>query len=197
MLVARGSYDRGSTFGFDPAGSGRREPDLGPRRGAFPGLIAVTDRPKHRPSEASTSHWRPPASRRDHPDPFCWTWCSRWLGDHRGRMVDELSIMIAAVVLALVLMMFTDRWIERIRESTAPTGKISPCSFLVLIASQPDRGRLRLRFAKRFIYGRSRSPCLLRRSICPTNPAGKRTSSPNRAGASAGVVHLPPGHASR
>jgi predicted tellurium resistance membrane protein TerC len=67
-------------------------------------------------------------------------------------MVDELSIMIAAVVLAIVLMMFTAGWISGF-VNHHPTVKMLALSFLVLIGASLIAEGFNFHIEKPFIYG--------------------------------------------
>jgi predicted tellurium resistance membrane protein TerC len=67
-------------------------------------------------------------------------------------MVDELSIMIAAVVLAIVLMMFTAGWISGF-VNRHPTVKMLALSFLVLIGASLIAEGFDFHIEKPFIYG--------------------------------------------
>jgi predicted tellurium resistance membrane protein TerC len=67
-------------------------------------------------------------------------------------MVDELYIMIAAVVLAVVLMMFTAGWISGF-VSRHPTVKMLALSFLVLIGASLIAEGFDFHIDKPFIYG--------------------------------------------
>lgn len=67
-------------------------------------------------------------------------------------MVDELYIMIAAVVLAVVLMMFTAGWISGF-VNRHPTVKMLALSFLVLIGASLIAEGFDFHIEKPFIYG--------------------------------------------
>ena len=67
-------------------------------------------------------------------------------------MVDELYIMIAAVVLAIVLMLFTAGWISAF-VNRHPTVKMLALSFLVLIGASLIAEGFDFHIAKPFIYG--------------------------------------------
>ena len=67
-------------------------------------------------------------------------------------MVDELYIMIAAVVLAVVLMMFTAGWISGF-VNRHPTVKMLALSFLVLIGASLIAEGFDFHIDKPFIYG--------------------------------------------
>jgi predicted tellurium resistance membrane protein TerC len=67
-------------------------------------------------------------------------------------MVDELYIMIAAVVLAIVLMMFTAGWISGF-VNRHPTVKMLALSFLVLIGASLIAEGFDFHIDKPFIYG--------------------------------------------
>jgi predicted tellurium resistance membrane protein TerC len=67
-------------------------------------------------------------------------------------MVDELSIMIAAVVLAIVLMMFTAGWISGF-VNRHPSVKMLAFSFLVLIGASLIAEGFDFHIEKPFIYG--------------------------------------------
>jgi predicted tellurium resistance membrane protein TerC len=67
-------------------------------------------------------------------------------------MVDELSIMIAAVVLAIALMMFTAGWISGF-VNRHPTVKMLALSFLVLIGASLIAEGFNFHIDKAFIYG--------------------------------------------
>ncbi len=67
-------------------------------------------------------------------------------------MVDELYIMVAAVVLAITLMLFTAGWISAF-VSKHPTVKMLALSFLVLIGASLLAEGFDFHIAKGFIYG--------------------------------------------
>jgi len=67
-------------------------------------------------------------------------------------MVDELYIMVAAVVLAITLMLFTAGWISAF-VSQHPTVKMLALSFLVLIGASLLAEGFDFHIAKGFIYG--------------------------------------------
>ena len=67
-------------------------------------------------------------------------------------MVDELYIMIAAVVLAIALMMFTAGWISGF-VNRHPTVKMLALSFLVLIGASLIAEGFNFHIEKAFIYG--------------------------------------------
>ena len=67
-------------------------------------------------------------------------------------MVDELYIMIAAVVLAIALVMFTAGWIGGF-VSRHPTVKMLALSFLVLIGASLIAEGFNFHIDKPFIYG--------------------------------------------
>jgi predicted tellurium resistance membrane protein TerC len=67
-------------------------------------------------------------------------------------MVDELYIMIAAVVLAIALMMFTSGWIHRF-VNRHPTVKMLALAFLVLIGASLIAEGFDVHVEKAVIYG--------------------------------------------
>jgi predicted tellurium resistance membrane protein TerC len=67
-------------------------------------------------------------------------------------MVNELYIMIAAVVLAIVLMMFTAGWISGF-VNRHPSVKMLALSFLVLIGASLIAEGFEFHIEKPFIYG--------------------------------------------
>ena len=67
-------------------------------------------------------------------------------------MVDELYIMIAAVVLAIALMMFTSGWIHRF-VNRHPTVKMLALAFLVLIGASLIAEGFDVHIEKAVIYG--------------------------------------------
>ncbi|MCW8195606.1 TerC family protein [Proteobacteria bacterium 005FR1] len=66
-------------------------------------------------------------------------------------MVDELAIMVAAVVLAVAVMMFTAGWVSRFVERH-PTIKMLALSFLILIGFALVGESLELHIPKGYIY---------------------------------------------
>ena len=67
-------------------------------------------------------------------------------------MVDELYIMVAAVVLAIVLMLFTAAWISNF-VNRHPTVKMLALAFLVMIGATLIAEGFNFHIEKGFIYG--------------------------------------------
>ncbi len=99
-------------------------------------------------------------------------------------MVDELYIMIAAVVLAITLMLFTAGWISAF-VSKHPTVKMLALSFLVLIGASLLAEGFDFHIAKGFIYG----PIAFAIAVEALN-LSYRSGQDKRQGAEADPVHL-------
>jgi predicted tellurium resistance membrane protein TerC len=99
-------------------------------------------------------------------------------------MVDELYIMIAAVVLAITLMLFTAGWISAF-VNKHPTVKMLALSFLVLIGASLLAEGFDFHIAKGFIYG----PIAFAIAVEALNLTNQ-TRQERRRGAKSDPVHL-------